>query len=60
MLHSRVGSWPYPQTLDQAGKTCQVQKLQFTTKIRKITDAKSFITLGPGAEVKIIESFGPQ
>ncbi len=25
MLYSRVGSWPYPQTLDSAGKTCQGQ-----------------------------------
>jgi hypothetical protein len=27
VLHSRVGSWPRPQTLDQAGKTCQRQTL---------------------------------
>jgi hypothetical protein len=25
VLHSRVGSWPYPQTLDYAGKACQGQ-----------------------------------
>jgi hypothetical protein len=27
VLHSRVGSWPHPQTLDQAGKACQGQTL---------------------------------
>ncbi len=35
MLHSRVGSRPYPQTLDQAGKVCQGQTLQLITKSRK-------------------------
>ncbi len=25
MLHSRIGSWPYPQTLDWGGKACQGQ-----------------------------------
>jgi hypothetical protein len=25
MLHSRVGSWPCPQTIDWAGKACQVR-----------------------------------
>ncbi len=28
VLHSSVGSWPYPQTLEQAGKACQGQTLQ--------------------------------
>jgi hypothetical protein len=28
VLNSRVGIWPYPQTLDQAGKDCQGQTLQ--------------------------------
>ncbi len=27
MFHSRTGSWPYSQTLDQAGKACQGQTL---------------------------------
>ena len=27
VLHSRVGSWPHPQTLDLAGKACQGQML---------------------------------
>jgi len=26
-LHSRVGSWPYPQTSGKAGKACQGQTL---------------------------------
>ncbi len=24
VLHSRVGSWPHPQTLDYAGKACHL------------------------------------
>ncbi len=27
VLHSRVDSWPYPQTLGQGGKACQGQTL---------------------------------
>ncbi len=26
VLHSRVGSWPYSQTLDKAGKACRERK----------------------------------
>ncbi len=44
VLHSSVGSWSYPQTLDQVGNTCQGQTLQHIKNIR----CKSFITLGPG------------
>ncbi len=41
ILHSRVGPWPYPQTLDLAGKACQV--------ITKIINygSKSFSGLAP-------------
>ncbi len=35
VLSSNVGYWPYPQTLDYAGKACQGQILKFITKIRK-------------------------
>jgi hypothetical protein len=35
-LHSRAGSWPYPQTLDKAGKACQGQTLQFIANINKL------------------------
>ncbi len=34
------GSWPYPQTLDQAGKACQKQTFQLLTKIRKLRTKK--------------------
>jgi hypothetical protein len=27
VLPPKVGPWPYPQTLDQAGKACQGQML---------------------------------
>ncbi len=33
MLHSRVGSWPYSQTLGKAWKACQEQTLKLTTFI---------------------------
>ncbi len=36
VLHSRVGSWPYPQTLDLAVKACHGQTLQLLTKISKL------------------------
>ncbi len=29
VLHSRVSSWPYPQTLDQVGNACQTQTLAY-------------------------------
>ncbi len=32
--------WPYPQTLDQAGKTCHGQTLQLMTKICKLRTKK--------------------
>ncbi len=50
MLHSRVASWPYPQTLDYVGNTCQGQTLQLITKICKLW-TKSSITLAPGVSV---------
>ena len=40
VLHSWVGSWPYPKILDQAGKACQGQALQRITKIRKLRPYK--------------------
>jgi hypothetical protein len=36
MLHSEVGYWPYPQTLDEAGKACQGQTLWLIRKIRQL------------------------
>ncbi len=35
-LHCRIGSWPYLQTLDKAGKVCQGQTLLFIAPICKI------------------------
>jgi hypothetical protein len=43
VLHSRVPSRPYLQTLDLAGKSCQGQTLEFLN-----SGKKCFITLGPG------------
>jgi hypothetical protein len=40
-----VGFWPYPQTLDLAGKACQKQTLQLITKIRKLR-TKKFHNIG--------------
>jgi hypothetical protein len=37
---NRAGSWPYPQTLDKAGKACQEQTLFLTMKIRKLQKKK--------------------
>jgi hypothetical protein len=36
VLHSSIKSWPYPQTLDKAGKACQGQTLYLITKISKL------------------------
>ncbi len=36
VLHSRVGFWPQPKTLDQAGKTCKGQSFQLIAKICKL------------------------
>jgi hypothetical protein len=44
MHHSWVGSWPCPQTIDQAGKTWQGQTLKLITKIRK-SRTKEFVVL---------------
>jgi hypothetical protein len=40
------GLWPYPLTLDKAGKAFQKQTLQLIMDNRKITPVKRFITLG--------------
>jgi hypothetical protein len=44
VLHSRVGSWPYPQTLDLAGKACQGQTPAYYED-PCITVVRSFIGL---------------
>ncbi len=33
---SRVGTWPYPQTLDYTEKACQGQAIKLIAKIRKL------------------------
>ncbi len=44
--HSRIGSWPHPQTLDKAGKACQKQTLQLITKSLNY-GSKIFYSTGP-------------
>ncbi len=44
---TRVNFWPYPQTLDQAGKRMSVTDALAYYESSQITDRKSFITLGP-------------
>jgi hypothetical protein len=44
VLHSRVGSWPHPETLYKAEKVCQGQTLWLITKIHKL------YSTGPRAE----------
>jgi hypothetical protein len=46
MLHSWVGSWPHPQTLDLAGKACQGQTLWLITNIVNYA-RKSLQNIGP-------------
>ncbi len=57
VLHSRVGTQPYPQTLDQAGKACQGQTLQPITTNPEITEVKSFIGLAPDVIILFLASF---
>jgi hypothetical protein len=40
VLSSTVGSWPYPQTLDWAGKAYQGQTLKLIAKIPKLRTEK--------------------
>ncbi len=47
MFHPKVESWPYPQTIDLAGKACQGQTPKLNTKIVNYGQ-KSFSTLGHG------------
>ncbi len=54
VLHSWVGSWPCLQTLDQAGKACQGQKLQPNTK-NVIYGRKRFCNIAP--QTNICEQF---
>ncbi len=42
----RVGSWPYPQALDQAVKAFQEHTLYLITKIRKLR-TKTFYNFRP-------------
>jgi hypothetical protein len=46
LLHSRVGSWPYPKNIDNVGRASQVQTFQLIMNIRKL---KSLLRLKPGA-----------
>ncbi len=46
VLHSRVGSWPHPQVLDNVGIVCQGQPLQLITKILKL-QTKKLCNLSP-------------
>jgi hypothetical protein len=50
MLHPRVGPWPYPQTLDWAGKTLPGTNTLAYYENSQITTVKSFIefVLGVG------------
>jgi hypothetical protein len=45
VLSSRLGSWPYPQTLNWTWKACQGQTLYLITKVRRLWTEKVFITL---------------
>ncbi len=47
---NRADSWPYPETLDLAGKACQEQTLQLMTKICKLW-TKKFYNIGPGPKI---------
>ncbi len=49
VLHSRVGSWPRPQTIDWSGKASQEQTLLLITKILNLWPYKICITLALGA-----------
>jgi hypothetical protein len=40
VLHNKVFHWPYPQTLDWAGKAWQGQTLWLITKICKLRQQK--------------------
>jgi hypothetical protein len=43
VIHSRVGPWPYSQTLDLAGKACQGTNTLAYYENQSITAVKSFI-----------------
>jgi hypothetical protein len=47
VLYSRVGSWPHPQTLDEAGKACQGQNTLPYYVNSSITAVKGFVGLVP-------------
>jgi hypothetical protein len=47
VLHSRVGSSPYPQTLDPIRKGLPERNAQAYYEKLQITAVKSFITLAP-------------
>jgi hypothetical protein len=49
---SRVGSWPYPQILDQAENWLAGKNtLAYAASLSKVTKEKSFITSTPGPDV---------
>jgi hypothetical protein len=49
----RVGSWPYPQTLDWNGKACWEQTLKLITKIHKLLEVFSLIYGHGGKVIKL-------
>jgi hypothetical protein len=49
VLHPRVGSWPYPQTLDQAEKTYQVKHSSLLRKFQNYGQKKFYI-IGPWSQ----------
>jgi hypothetical protein len=46
VLHSRVGSWPYPQAKYYSGTTCQGQTISFLQTFVKYSP-KKFYNIGP-------------
>ncbi len=54
MLHYRVGSWPYPQTLNYAGKPSK-DKLSSLLQTIVNYESKKFYNIGP----RIAEPFDP-
>ncbi len=56
VLHFRVGTWPYPQTLGWAGLACQEQTLQLITKIRNLRPPDEF----PGVAENASLTFFPE
>ncbi len=53
MCSTLAGSWPYPQTLDQAGKACQGQTLLAYSENLELTSVKRFITLATDEDITL-------